>query len=170
MGALFAGIAAFALLTAAWCDIAVRRIPNSLVAVAAVAGLSLRLIEGPAALAATLAVAGLLFGLLFLAFCRGLIGGGDVKLAVAVALGLAPTTIWDFVVVTALSGGVLALGYLAAQRLVPTQTAPAGRRATTLARVAAAERWRVRRRGPLPYGVAIAIGGLTYFSNHFMMQ
>jgi Flp pilus assembly protein protease CpaA len=26
-------------------------------------------------------------------------------------------------------------------------------------RVAAIERWRIRRRGPVPYGVAIAIGG-----------
>lgn len=163
-------VIAAALIAAACSDLAVRRIPNAASAVVALAGLALRALEGPGPLAATLAAAGVLFIVLFAGFARGVLGGGDVKLAVAVALGLPPATIWDFVIVTALGGGVLGLGYLAAQRLIPPTVAPAGRGASALARVVAAERWRMRRRGPLPYGVAIAIGGLTYFGNHFMVQ
>lgn len=170
MTALLALAIAAALLVAAWTDLAVRRIPNALAGTVAAAALALRLAEGPAALAASLAAATLLFALLALAFCRGLVGGGDVKLATAVALGLPPGAVWGFVVATALAGGALALGYLVAHCLLTAPAVPAGRGAPLVLRVAAAERWRIRRRGPLPYGIAIAIGGLTYFGNHFVMQ
>jgi prepilin peptidase CpaA len=169
MATLLLLLIATGLAAAAWCDLAVRRIPNALAAVVAVCGLALRAIEGLAPASATLIAAGLLFALLFLGFARGLMGGGDVKLATATALGLPPAGIWSFVVVTALAGGVLSLGYLLMHRLTTTAVAPAGRGQGVLVRVAAAERWRFRRRGPLPYGVAIAIGGLTCFGNQFMM-
>lgn len=163
-------IIAASLLAAAWTDLAVRRIPNALSAAVALAGLALRATDGLAAAMMTSIAACALFVVLFIGFARGVLGGGDVKLATAVALGLPPIDIWGFIVVTALAGGVLSLGYLLAHWVAQAPAVPAGRAASTLARVAAAERWRARRRGPLPYGVAIAIGGLTYFSNHFMMQ
>ena len=45
---------------------------------------------------------------------------------------------------------------------------PAGARAgaSTLRRVWAAERWRILRRAPLPYGLAIACGGIWTVLTH----
>jgi prepilin peptidase CpaA len=58
---------------------------------------------------------------------------------------------------TGLAGGALALGFLGLRPFVPA--APGPRPAVLLARVLRAEGWRIRRRGPLPYAVAIAIAG-----------
>jgi prepilin peptidase CpaA len=170
MATLLLLVIAATLIVAAYSDIAVRRIPNAAPAVVALAGLALRVMEGLGPLAATLAASGLLFVLLFVLFARGWLGGGDVKLATALALGLPPQGIWTLVVATALAGGVLAAGYLLMHRLAAGPVAPAGRQAAILARVAAAEAWRIRRRGPLPYGIAIAVGALTAFGNQFVVQ
>jgi len=60
-------------------------------------------------------------------------------------------------VATALAGGILGITYLLfSRRLAPMRLA---KRTSILKRVIAVETWRVRRRGPLPYGVAIAAGG-----------
>ena len=58
---------------------------------------------------------------------------------------------------TALAGGVLVLLHLALRRLPAPTRCPPG--AAGPRRVWTIERWRVRRRGALPYGVAIACGG-----------
>jgi prepilin peptidase CpaA len=156
---LSATIAAL-LVAAAWRDLAVRRIPDPVSGGVAAASVALRATEGPGAAALSLAAAAALFLVLFAGFARGLLGGGDVKLATAVALGLPPAGVWQFVVATALIGGLLSALYLILIRLRLPRRAPPGRRAALPARVAAAERWRVTRRGPLPYGIAIAAGGL----------
>lgn len=158
------------LLAAAWYDLAVRRIPDPLSAGIAAGAVALRALDGPAALAASLAAALVLFLLLLVLFARGLLGGGDVKLATALALGLPPAGVWTLVVGTALAGGVLAAGYLAMHRLAAAAASPAGRSRGIVARVAAAEWRRFRRRGPLPYGIAIAVGGLTAFGNQFVLH
>jgi prepilin peptidase CpaA len=125
-------------------------------------GLALRVAEGWYSLAASLAVAAALFLLLLPCHARGLIGGGDVKLLTALALGLPPLGSYQLIVATALAGGLLAMFYLLLQRLMPR---PVGTAATArpsapaLRRIAAVEAWRIRRRGPMPYGVAIAVGG-----------
>lgn len=164
--------AALLLALAAWRDVATRIIPDGLCAAIALLGVALRLGEGLPALLATLAAAAALFlGLLLLAML-GLMGGGDLKLATAIALGLPPLGVYQLVVATALAGGVLALLYVMLARVVrPAAGARAGppapatppiarrRDAPLLRRVLAAEAWRLRRRGPLPYGVAIAAGG-----------
>lgn len=167
--ALLIGLVA-AVLAAIWRDLAVRRIPDTLSASIAAVAILLRAAEGPGALAASLAAALALFVLLFVLFARGWLGGGDVKLATALALGLPPAGVWTLVVATALAGGMLAAGYLLMHRLAAGSVAPAGRQAAILARVAAAEAWRIRRRGPLPYGIAIAAGALTAFGNQFVVQ
>lgn len=105
-------LAAACLAAAAWRDLAVRRIPNAAAAGLALTGLALRALEGIGPLGASLAAAALLFALLFLGFARGILGGGDVKLATAAALGLPPAGVWMLVVATALAGGVLSLAYL----------------------------------------------------------
>ena len=170
MATLLLLVIAAALVAAAWSDVAVRRIPDAASAVVALAGIALRATEGPSALAATLAAAGLLFLLLFAAFARGALGGGDVKLATAAALGLPPTGIWTLVVATALAGGVLSLGYILAHRLQLPRPRPLGPDHGIVIRVVAIERWRCNRRGPLPYGLAITAGSLIAFGNLVVFQ
>ena len=146
----------FALLAhAAWRDVATRLIPD-LTSVALLAcGLALRAPHGSAAVAASLGVAALLFALLFGLAMGGLLGGGDVKLAGAIAAGLPPAGITEFITATAIAGGLLGVGYLLAARIVSPVVAGPG----LVGRVMAVEAWRIRRRGPLPYAVALAAGG-----------
>jgi len=80
-------------------------------------------------------------------FAVGALGGGDVKLLAAVSLFAGPARLLDFLAVTALVGGVLGLAILAG--------APIGRPA-----LAAGGSLRTRLRGGLPYGPAIAAGGV----------
>ena len=165
MATLLLVVIAAGLIAAACSDLAVRRIPNGVSAAVALAGLALRALEGPAALGATVAAAGVLFLLLFAGFARGVLGGGDVKLATAAALGLPPSGVWTLVVATALVGGVLSLGYILAHRLGLPRVKPLGAAHGIVTRVVAIECWRFNRRGPLPYGVAITTGGLIAFGN-----
>jgi prepilin peptidase CpaA len=160
MASVLALLIILCLVGAAWRDLAVRRIPNALACAVAVAGICLRAFDGLAALGGSLAAAAALFAALFVLFARGWLGGGDVKLATAVALGLPPAAVWTFVVLTALAGGVLSALYLAAIRLGPRRPQPAGRNRGVLRRVAAAEAWRICRRGPLPYGIALCASGV----------
>ena len=98
-------------------------------------------------LALALACAAGMFGLGALAFAAGAMGGGDVKLAAAVSLFAGPSLILDFVTVTALVGGLLAVAILVGARIGPVASTAGG----TV---------RARLRGSLPYGPAIAMGGL----------
>jgi prepilin peptidase CpaA len=145
------------LMASAWTDLATRTIPNTIALLLLVLGGFGRLLDGPAALAVSAATAGALFLLLLLAYARGLLGGGDVKLIAAVAMGLSPQDSYRFVVATAIAGGVLALAYILLSHHL--RGPPCSRGASLLRRIGAVEAWRIRRRGPLPYGVAIAAGG-----------
>lgn len=84
--------------------------------------------------------------LLFAAFFYlGAMGGGDVKLAAALALWFAPLDTLRFLVVTSLAGGAVTLIILAA--------------------------WKIRKkqgRPEIPYGVAIAFGGLWLLAQRFL--
>ncbi|MBW8269080.1 prepilin peptidase [Caldovatus aquaticus] len=156
---------ALLLAVAAWRDVATRLIPDGICAAIAVLGLAQRLAEGMPALLATLAAALALFLFLLLLAMAGAMGGGDLKLATATALALPPIGIYHLIVTTALAGGVLALIYLALARMLRAPAAggvasPARRGTPLLRRVLIAETRRLRRRGPLPYGVAIAAGGM----------
>ena len=161
MTTILSGIAVLLLLAAAWNDLATRLIPNRVsLLVAGVAGAS-QLPNGPLAAAAAAGVAALLFAALAVPFAYGMLGGGDVKLAPALALGFTPAGTWDFVVFTAAAGGVLGLLYIALSRLLPAPTTPIRPGAPLLQRVLAAERRRIHRRAGMPYGVAIAAGGVA---------
>jgi len=144
---------------AAWSDLAIRTIPDWICIALAFAGVILRASVGVAAVAVSAAVAGGLFFVLALVHARGAIGGGDVKLAAAVVLGLSAGGAYRFIVITVIAGGVLAMMHLALRWLPSPVPCPAG--ASPLRRVWTAERWRIRRRGSLPYGVAMACGGAT---------
>ena len=86
-----------------------------------------------------------------LLFARGVWGGGDAKLVAAVALCTGFAGLPRFLAVMALAGGVLALAVLAIRACAPRVVAA---NAPRHLRIAAA--------GHLPYGVAIAAGGLDW--------
>ena len=79
-----------------------------------------------------------MFALLALAFFTGMMGGGDVKLAAALALWFPPGATLKFLVLMSIAGGVLTVLVLVVHRLRKRDGRP-----------------------EIPYGVAIAFGGLA---------
>ncbi|OMI11777.1 prepilin peptidase [Bradyrhizobium brasilense] len=146
-------------------DIATRLIRNEICLALAFLGIVGHL-AGPMQIGQSLIVAAFLFLVLFVIYQRGMIGGGDVKLLVALAIGLPLAGVIELLTVTALAGGVLAAVHLMMRRLPYPRLAPAG--SSLARRVYAVERWRHLRHAPLPYGVAIACGGIwTILSKGF---
>jgi prepilin peptidase CpaA len=153
------------LLYVATIDIATRLIRNEICLALALLGIVSQF-ANPMQVAQSLIAATILLLLLLVIYQRGRIGGGDVKLLVALAIGLPLTGVIQLLTVTALAGGVLALAHLMMRQLPYPRLAPAG--SSLVRRVYAIERWRHLRHAPLPYGVAIACGGIwTVFSKGF---
>jgi len=153
------------LLYVATIDVATRLISNEICLALAVLGIAGQL-ASPMQVAESLVAAAILLLLLFAIYTRGWIGGGDVKLLVALAIGLPLTGVIQLLTITALAGGVLALLHLMMRQLPCPNLAPAG--SSFVRRVYAVERWRHLRKAPLPYGVAIACGGIwAIFSRGF---
>ena len=165
MHAAFGAAALALLLAAVWRDLLTRSIPDRIATALLAVAVTARGLEGFAAIGLSLLVATLLFAVLTIAFARGLLGGGDVKLMTALAVGLSPAAVWNFVCVTGISGGVIAAAYLLAGRLLPPLApAPHG---GLLRRAAAVEAWRIRTRRPMPYALAIAAGGAAVLIHGF---
>src|SRR3984957_10834666 len=99
------------LLYVATIDIATRLIRNEICLALAVLGIASQFAD-PMQVAESLIAATILLILLLVIYQPGLIGGGDVKLLVALAIGLPLTGVIQLLTVTALSGGVLALAHL----------------------------------------------------------
>jgi prepilin peptidase CpaA len=142
------------MLAAAAGDVAHYRIPNWLCAALALAFPAAALIAG---LPPLLIGAHLALGLLAFLLCAGLfalnwMGGGDAKLIAAAVLWLGPSGGPDFLLATALAGGLLALLLIALRSAPVRPRVPAGQ--AWLARLAAPG-------GPAPYGVAICAGALA---------
>lgn len=159
------------LLLATATDVVFRRVPNKVSAMLTVCGLGLRLTSG--SLVSGLVAAAVVFALAAFCWRRGWLGGGDVKLLAAATLTLPPLLTPTFVLAVALAGGVLALVYLALsvveRRSAGTQAAePPFAPPETLRkrsgpgrffrRMVRVERWRIQKRGSLPYAAAIAAG------------
>ena len=153
------------LLYVATIDIATRLIRNEICLALALLGIAAQL-ASPMQIAQSLIAVAILFLLLLVIYQRGWIGGGDVKLLVALAIGLPLTGVIELLTTTALAGGVLALVHLMMRLLPYPKLAPAG--SSLARRIYAVERWRHLRHAPLPYGVAIACGGIwTIFNRGF---
>jgi prepilin peptidase CpaA len=150
-------LAILLLLYVATIDVATRLIPNEICLALAALGIVGQLAD-PMQVVQSLIAASVLFLLLLVLYMKKLIGGGDVKLLVALAVGLPLTGLVELLTVTALAGGGLALVHLMMRVLPAPALAPAG--ASLVRRVYAVERWRHLRHAPLPYGVAIAFGGI----------
>jgi prepilin peptidase CpaA len=144
--ALLTGIALF--VVAAYGDVKTLRIPNKLViAVAALGVLRLIVLGDPGIAIQTVAASAIVFIAAFLMFWRGLVGGGDAKLITAAALLVGYNSLFNFLLVMGLCGGVVSLVMLATHwrsELVTTDQQP-------LPKVRLAT----------PYGVAIAGGGIV---------
>jgi prepilin peptidase CpaA len=147
------------LVAAGWQDLRTMRIANRLsiaiagaFAVWALAGVAAgTLVVGDAALAVVCSVGLFLLGAL--AFAAGALGGGDVKLLAAASLFAGPSFLPEFLMIVALAGGAMAVAILAGAQIGPVAPAgegPSSDRTTV----------RTRLRGALPYGPAIAAGGL----------
>ncbi|MBR1145109.1 prepilin peptidase [Bradyrhizobium sp. AUGA SZCCT0431] len=150
------------LLYVATIDVATRLIRNEICLALALLGIVGQL-ANPVQIAESLIAATILLLLLLVIYQRRLIGGGDVKLLVALAIGLPLMGVIQLLTITALAGGILALVHLMMRVLPYPRLAPAG--SSFVRRVYAVERWRHLRHAPLPYGVAIACGGIwTVFS------
>jgi prepilin peptidase CpaA len=149
------------LIFAALADVAARIIPDGIAIGIAVLGLAARVAAGGLpSVAVSIAAALLVLMVLMILHARRMMGGGDVKLAAAMVLGLPLDWVYRFFIVTALAGGIIALLHLVLRAAVRTAPRPPPRGASLLRRALTAEWWRIARRGSLPYGVAIACGGI----------
>ena len=142
---LFGILLAVLLLMAAWTDIKTRTISNELNATIALLAVIFWFIAGEALwpdVAIRIAVALGVFMVFALLFVLKLMGGGDVKMIAALALWLPFRALIAMLTVMALAGGAIALFLLIRQKFRPNADRP-----------------------EIPYGVAIAIGGLWVIAN-----
>lgn len=147
------------LIAAAIKDATSMTIPNWIPLAAAGAFLALAPFELPLAETGMHLLVG--FGALavgFAMFSFGWVGGGDAKLFAAASLWLGWSAAPEFLLWTALAGGGLSLGLMAARRaaLYLPFFAPFASGEGALARLLAPK-------GDIPYGLAIAAGGLAAF-------
>lgn len=144
------------LLAASVHDVALRTVPNALCLLLAADGIVLRVLSH--SLLSGAATAALVFAAGAVCWRRGWLGGGDVKLLAAASLLLPPYHVPDFVLGVGLAGGGLAIVYLVLRAVV--RAPRPGRPSGLLGRLIRVERWRIARRGSLPYASAIAAGAL----------
>ena len=98
-------------------------------------------------IALQVAVAIGVFAILALLFHTGMMGGGDVKLAAALALWFSPASTLRFLVLMTLFGGLLTLVVIIVHRFRKKSGKP-----------------------QVPYGVAIALGALVILAQRFLNQ
>jgi prepilin peptidase CpaA len=153
---------------AAFKDICERRIPNRLTgALAALYPVYVLVSPTPVAWPAAVGLAFVVFVIGLGLFARELIGGGDVKLLAVLSLWAGPEQFVWFMLVTALAGGALSLFSLWYRRwggVIEAHLAALGL-ATTSGRVPVSTEapagGSTARSATLPYGVAIAAGGIA---------
>lgn len=143
--------AAFILLAAALHDVKAFKISNRF-SLALIALFPLYVLTAPQEIAwmQHVAVAGIVFLIGFAMFALGAFGGGDVKMLAVAALWAGPKMVATLMVITTMAGGVLALVFAVAALL----RAGFGRQHHE-------EGHRPWHKAPVPYGVAIACGGIA---------
>jgi prepilin peptidase CpaA len=145
---LFATLAMLLLIVAAVGDLRSRTIPNWLTGTVALLAVGWWWANGWSPwpdVALQIGLALIVFLLFAGAFAIGAMGGGDVKLIGALALWLPLAPLARMLVVMALAGGALTIVMLARHRWQGAEGRP-----------------------EIPYGVAIAAGGLFVFANEFL--
>lgn len=144
------------LLRAAWTDLQYRRIENRICA-AIVALWPVYALLSPVHPIAALTIAFAIFAAAIALWRLGYLGGGDVKLLAAVGLWAGPENALQFLLVTGLAGGLLALVLIWHRQigwalLVPIQ-------ATVSSLLPRLSPPAFPEQATLPYGIAIAAGG-----------
>ncbi|MET0375955.1 MAG: prepilin peptidase [Rhizorhabdus sp.] len=142
---IFGIMLAVLLLMAAWTDIKTRTISNELNATIALLAIGFWWVAGESLwpdVSLRIAVALGLFAIFALLFVLKMMGGGDVKMIAALALWLPFNALMVMLTVMALAGGVITVALLIRARWRPNAARP-----------------------EVPYGVAIAIGGLWVIAN-----
>jgi prepilin peptidase CpaA len=147
--AVFVGL----LVAAALNDLCVYRIPNWLV-IAIVALYPVFVISTELQIDWLLALAGAAgaFAIGFALFSFGVMGGGDVKLISATALWAGPTHLIEFLFVTAIIGGLMSIIMVTPARLAL---------ASAFDTIGLHRPREILLANVLPYGVAIAFGGVV---------
>jgi prepilin peptidase CpaA len=146
-----------ALIAAAISDAASYTIPNRCPLLIVLAFAAHSVGAPPMAAFAALLTASAVFAVGLFVFGRGWLGGGDVKLITAVALWTGPAWLPLFLVSSSLAGGTVALLYLSPLRHRLPQ--PVGASVDSTEMPAA--------RQPVPFGIAIAVGG-TVVASRFL--
>ena len=144
------GLLVALLLAAAAFDLKTLTIPNSLNLAIALLAIPFWWATGLALwpdMALQLGVGALVFAAFAAIFALGAMGGGDVKLVAAVALWLPWQAVISLLVLMSLAGGVLTLAMTARRKLAGAQG-----------------------QIEIPYGVAIAFGGLWLIGQRFLYQ
>jgi prepilin peptidase CpaA len=158
-------------------DILYRKIPDTFPVLISSIGLGMLVINGDWLEGfTTFGLAVVTFLVLALLCIAGKLGGGDVKLLAASVLLVGSGSFLDFLLLTALAGGVLSLIYIAAfltLKLLPTKLLPTSSaapppppissrkaRSNRLNLLWRIERRRILRRSSIPYGVAISGGSI----------
>jgi prepilin peptidase CpaA len=147
---ILVAVLALALLFAAAWDLRTRTIPNTLNLAIALGAIPFWWTTGLALwpdVALQVAVAAGVFGIFALAFALGAMGGGDVKMVAAIALWLPPQAVLLLLVIMSIAGGALTLFMAVRHRLRKAE-----------------------HKLEVPYGVAIAFGGLWLISERFLYQ
>lgn len=130
---------------AAWTDIKTRTISNEVNVAIALLAIAFWWVVGETIwpdLVIRIGVALLIFVVFALLFMVRMIGGGDVKMIAALALWLPFQALVSMLTVMALAGGLISAFLLIRQRWRPNADRP-----------------------EVPYGVAIALGGLWVIAN-----
>lgn len=144
------GLLAVSLLACCWWDLKTRTIPNWLNLAIAFGAAAFWIAVGLPVwpeVALRVGVAFVTFWVFAAAFAMGAMGGGDVKLIAALALWLPWQAVLVLLFLMSIAGGVLTLGYLIRHKLAKREE-----------------------KLEIPYGVAIAFGGLWLISERFLNQ
>lgn len=140
----------FSMLAVIYFDVTRYIIPNWLVgSLLAIYPLAVWMTPGEVDWKMALAAMAVTFAVGYVVFAMRWMGGGDIKLIIVCALWVGMKHLPDFIIITALLGGIFALALWSARKLLPHLV----KRETPWPRI-------LREGEPVPYGVAIALAML----------
>jgi prepilin peptidase CpaA len=165
---LLDGLACALMIAAAVSDIRSYRIPNWVSAMIVVL-FAVRTLIDPAGLVASLTVGAVVLAAGFVLFTTRLLGAGDAKLLAALSLWVGPALIFEFLTATALAGGVAATAILFFRKGAGTPALASASPGCMGSHESDAPEINGKRVStPMPYGVAIAAGGLWCVARHYL--
>jgi prepilin peptidase CpaA len=145
-------------LAAGW-DVVTRRIPNPVTAATALSGVAVQALDrGFWSAASGLGAAALVIVLLYRAWSVGGIGGGDVKLAAAVAIWVGLQRMLEYALAAAVAGAVVAMISYAASAKEVRRDVRTNLTLAVLEQAVPPVEQKVPGRVSVPYGLAIAVG------------